>query len=79
MIDLADFEQVAAPVARPANSLSVVDYGADPSGVADSSSAFDAAVAAGASQARVVWVPPGTFKVTRHVIPDNVTVRGAGP
>ncbi|MDP9394489.1 MAG: glycoside hydrolase family 55 protein [Actinomycetota bacterium] len=37
----------------------MVDYGADPTGAADSSNAFDAAVAAGRSQGRVVWIPQG--------------------
>ncbi|HEY0638006.1 MAG TPA: discoidin domain-containing protein, partial [Pseudonocardiaceae bacterium] len=79
VVDLADFEQVAAPLPRPANSVSVTEHGADPSGAADSSNAFDAAVAAGRAQGRVVWVPQGRFLVTRHVILDQVTVRGAGP
>ena len=79
IVDLADFEQVAAPKAPPANALSVVTHGADPTGAADSSAAFDAAVAAGRAQGRPVWVPTGTFKVTRHIILDQVTIRGAGP
>src|SRR5262245_28934718 len=43
VIDLADFEQVADPIAQPAGSASVVSFGADPTGVADSAAAFDAA------------------------------------
>ena len=78
-VDLADFEQVAAPLPRPAGSLSVVDYGADPTGATESANAFDAAIAAGRSQGKVVWIPEGTFTITRHVIVDNVTLRGAGP
>jgi hypothetical protein len=79
IVDLADFELVAAAKTAPTNAISVVSHGADPTGVADSSNAFDAAVAAGRSQARPVWVPTGTFKVTRHIILDQVTIRGAGP
>src|SRR5262249_29668893 len=43
-IDLADFEQVAPPLAQPANSVSVTSFGADPTGAGDSTSAFNSAV-----------------------------------
>ncbi|MEV0848087.1 discoidin domain-containing protein [Streptomyces sp. NPDC049954] len=79
VVDLADFEQVADPLARPAGSLSVVDYGADASGAGDSTSAFQKAVDAGAAQNKEVWIPSGTFKLTDHVVVDKVTLRGAGP
>ncbi|SDY25132.1 Pectate lyase superfamily protein [Micromonospora pattaloongensis] len=78
-IDLADFELVGAPIAQPANSISVVSHGADPSGAADSTAAIQAAANAGASQGREVWIPQGRFKVTGHIIVDRVTLRGAGP
>ena len=78
-VDLADFENVAAPAAQPANSVSVTSYGADPTGAGDAGPAFDQAVAAARSSGRTVWIPAGTFTVNRHVILDNVTVRGAGP
>jgi hypothetical protein len=78
-IDTADFEQVPAPLPQPSGSLSVTSYGADPTGTADSSGAFDAAVAAASAQGRVLWVPPGTYTITRHMIVDKVTIRGAGP
>lgn len=78
VVDLADFEQTA-PVARPAGSLSVTDYGADPGGAADSTAAFQRAVDAGREQGKEVWIPQGTFKLTDHVVVDRVTLRGAGP
>src|SRR5260221_6445408 len=77
-IDLADFEEVAPPVVQPADSLSIADYGADPSGVQDSTQAMNKAIAAAKSQDKTVWIPGGTFTITSHVIVDNVTVRGAG-
>ncbi|HEY0192861.1 MAG TPA: choice-of-anchor D domain-containing protein [Kofleriaceae bacterium] len=77
VIDLADFEQVANPNTQPAGSASVVSFGADPTGVADSGPAFDAAIAA--NHGKTVWIPPGTYNVTRHIIVDNVTLAGAGP
>ncbi|WP_330333078.1 discoidin domain-containing protein [Streptomyces sp. NBC_00536] len=79
VVDLADFEQVADPAARPAGSLSVTDFGADPNGSADSTAAFQQAVDAGAAQSKEVWIPQGTFKLTDHVVVDKVTLRGAGP
>lgn len=78
-VDLADFENVAAPAAQPANSVSVTSYGADPTGAGDAGPAFDQAVTAARSSGRTVWIPAGTFTVNRHVVLDNVTVRGAGP
>lgn len=79
IIDLADFEQVAAPIARPAGALSVTDYGADPTGGQDSTAAFQQAVDDGSSQGKDVYIPEGRFKLTDHVVVDRVTLRGAGP
>jgi hypothetical protein len=78
-LDTADFEPVPAAIAQPAGSLSVLDYGADGTGAADSGSAFDAAVAAASAQGKVLYVPQGTYTVNRHIIVNNVTMRGAGP
>lgn len=77
-VDLADFELVEAPMKAPRGSLSVIDYGADRSGIQDSSDAIQAAFDAAKGTGRTVWIPEGTFKVTRHLIVDKVTVRGAG-
>jgi hypothetical protein len=76
-IDFADFEQVAAPIAQPGGSVSVTSYGADAGGANDSTSAFNQAIAA-AGAGGTVWIPQGTFKVTQHIIVNNVTVTGAG-
>jgi hypothetical protein len=78
-IDLVDFEDVAPPRTQPPGSLSVTAFGADATGVRDSSSAFRAALAAGAGQGRAVWIPPGTFQVNKHlVVASNTTLTGAG-
>ncbi len=79
VIDLADFENVAGPVAQPRNSLSVINFGADPTGRKDSSTAIQAAIDRASKMGKTVWIPRGTFTVTRHLIVDQVTVRGAGP
>ncbi|MGW2594036.1 discoidin domain-containing protein [Streptomyces sp. NPDC001515] len=79
-IDLADFEKVADPVARPSGALDVVaDFGADPTGAADSTARIQAAVDAGRTQGREVYIPRGTFQVRDHIVVDKVTLRGAGP
>jgi F5/8 type C domain/Pectate lyase superfamily protein/Abnormal spindle-like microcephaly-assoc'd, ASPM-SPD-2-Hydin len=76
-INLADFENVAAPLAQPSGSVSVVSNGADPTGVNDSTSAFNAAITA-AGSGGTVWIPPGTYNIPGHIIVNNVTVEGAG-
>ncbi|TWJ28948.1 pectate lyase-like protein [Micromonospora sagamiensis] len=79
-VDLADFELVGAPIAKPAGVLDVVtDFGADPTGATDSTAKFQAAVDAGKAQGRAVWIPAGTFTLWDHVVVDGVTLRGAGP
>jgi hypothetical protein len=79
IVDLADFEQVGPPLTSPAGALSVVDFGADPSGAKDSGDAIQAAIDAGATQHKPVWIPAGTFVVNRHLQVDGVTLQGAGP
>jgi F5/8 type C domain/Abnormal spindle-like microcephaly-assoc'd, ASPM-SPD-2-Hydin len=76
-IDLADFEQVGAALTQPAGSVSVISEGADASGVADSTSAFNAAIAA-AGSGGTVWIPPGTYNIPGHIMVNNVTIAGAG-
>ncbi|WP_078857021.1 glycosyl hydrolase family 28-related protein [Streptomyces sp. NBRC 109706] len=79
-IDLADFEVVAAPIARPSGAIDVVaDFGADPTGAEDATALIQAAVDAGAAEGREVYLPEGTFQVRDHIIVDRVTLRGAGP
>ena len=76
-IDFADFENVGAALTQPAGSVSVTSEGADATGVADSTAAFNAAIAA-AGAGGTVWIPPGTFKIPGHISVNNVTIEGAG-
>ena len=76
-INLADFENVAAAATQPSGSVSVVSEGADPTGVNDSTTAFNNAIAA-AGAGGTVWIPPGTYNIPGHIIVNNVTVEGAG-
>jgi len=78
IIDLADFQQVEDPAPQPDNSVSVTDFGADPSGVRDSANAFDLAIQSAKASAKTVYIPAGTFEVSRHIVVDGVTVEGAG-
>jgi hypothetical protein len=78
-VDLADFENVAAPIGQPSGSLSVDSYGAAKNSATDSTAAFQAAVDAGKAQGKVVYIPQGTYTLYGHVIVDGVTLAGAGP
>ncbi|MFE2044414.1 glycosyl hydrolase family 28-related protein [Streptomyces sp. NPDC059477] len=82
-VDSIDLEQVGAAVARPANSLSVVDYGADPGFTTDSTVAIQNTVNAARTQGKTVWIPAGKY-LTNSLVGSKpldftgVTVRGAG-
>ena len=79
-IDLIDFEQVAPASEMPSGYLSLTtDFGADPSGVQDSTAAFQNALDASSSQRRGLWIPPGEYKISTWLqVRDNVTLKGAG-
>jgi hypothetical protein len=76
-IDFADFEQVGAALTQPAGSVSVTSEGADATGTADSTSAFNAAITA-AGAGGTVWIPPGTYNIPGHISVNNITIAGAG-
>ncbi|MER7004353.1 choice-of-anchor D domain-containing protein [Dactylosporangium sp. NPDC000555] len=86
-IDFADFENVGPALSQPSGSVSVTSKGADPSGAADSTAAFNSAIAA-AGPGGTVWIPEGTFRIPgsnpgcgmscSHIIVNNVTIKGAG-
>ncbi|MGW2230669.1 discoidin domain-containing protein [Streptomyces formicae] len=78
-VDVADFEQVGAPTAKPSGAISVVDKGADPTGQRDSTGAFRDAIAAAKGSGGTVWIPAGEFTVGSELSGvENVTVQGAG-
>ena len=78
VIDLVDTELVAKPVNKPANALSVLDFGADPTGATDAAPAIEAAMAAAKAKGKTVFIPKGTYQVNRHIVVDDVTIQGAG-
>ncbi len=77
-INVADFEEVAPPAPQPRGSISVLSYGADPTGQTDSTTAIQNAINAGSAQGKAVYIPAGNFLVTAHLIVNNVTLTGAG-
>ena len=77
-INVADFEQVAPPAPQPKGSISVLSYGADPTGQKDSTTAIQNAINAGSAEGKAVYIPAGNFTVTSHLIVNNVTLTGAG-
>jgi hypothetical protein len=80
-IDLMDFEQVPAALGQPAGSLSIVGapYNADPTGVNDSATAIINAVNDGIAQHKTVWIPQGTFALSKQISAvHDITIQGAG-
>ncbi|HET9173126.1 MAG TPA: discoidin domain-containing protein [Actinospica sp.] len=77
-IDVADFYNVAAAATQPANTVSVVSEGADPTGAADATNAFNSAISAANAAGEAVWIPSGTFSVSGHLNITNGTIEGAG-
>ncbi len=77
-IDLADFELVPPPPASPEGALSLLDFGADPTGTRESGDALRRAVVAAREAGKPLWIPPGNFQVTGHIQVDRVTIAGAG-
>ncbi|TCC53294.1 mycodextranase [Kribbella capetownensis] len=78
VVDLADFELVKAPLKQPPRSLSVRLFGADPTGRYDAAPAIERSIALAKRLGLSVFIPPGTYQVNRHIVVDQVTVRGAG-
>jgi len=77
-INVADFQEVAPPAPQPRGSVSVLSYGADPTGQTDSTTAIQNAIDAGSAEGKAVYIPPGNYTVTAHLIVNNVTLTGAG-
>jgi fibronectin type 3 domain-containing protein len=82
-IDVVDFENVGAPLSQPANSLSILSYGAvsnNPS--VDNTTAINNCFSAAQSQGMIAWIPPGTFYISAingGLQASGITIEGAGP
>ena len=81
-IDVIDLETPPPPLAQPANSLSIMSYGAASNNPSfDNSTALQNCFNAGQSQGKIVWIPPGNFYISAGgaLEPRSVTIQGAGP
>jgi F5/8 type C domain/Right handed beta helix region len=76
-IDCIDLENVVAPLTQPANSLSILAYGAA-TNAADNSVAIQNCINAAQTQGESVWIPPGTFNITNKLTVTGITLAGAG-
>ena len=77
VIDLIDSELVGPPRVRLV-AANVLAFGADPAGRRDSAAAIDRAIAFAKRHHLSVYIPPGVYRVDRHIIVDDVTIEGAG-
>ena len=77
VIDLIDTELVGRPHVRLA-AANVLLFGADPTGRKDAAPAIERAIAAAKRLKLRVYIPPGTYRVDRHIVVDDVTIEGAG-
>ena len=71
VLDLVDLEKVAPPLPTPANSLSVMDFGAGGKGETDDTEALRNCVAAAREQKKTVWVPAGTYKLAGDILCES--------
>jgi hypothetical protein len=80
-IDLVDLEQAPPPLPAPAAGtfLSVADFGANGADEADDSDAILACIKAADEQDKIVWIPAGTYRQTKHfALKGPITIKGAG-
>jgi hypothetical protein len=87
IIDLADFENIGAPIAKPFDFLSIADYGATADDASDDGPAVQTAIDAAKAQGKGLWIPRGTFEIRFDAVTDvdkknlrvnGITLRGAG-
>jgi hypothetical protein len=79
-VDLIDLENAPAPLPAPRRALSILDFGADPSGRSDATGALRTCIEAARAEGRPVWVPAGDYRITGEIlVPSNVAIQGAGP
>lgn len=81
-LDVVDLENPPGPSAQPANSLSIVTYGAVADNAAvDSEAAIQNCINAAQAQGKSVWIPQGTFYLsnqTPSLSANGITIEGAG-
>ncbi|MER6672658.1 glycosyl hydrolase family 28-related protein [Streptomyces sp. NPDC000983] len=77
VVDLLD-SQLVKPAYVDPRGIDVRRFGADPTGRRDAAPAIERTVEVARRTGRAVYLPAGTFSVSRHIVVDDVTVKGAG-
>lgn len=82
-IDVIDLETPPAPLAQPANSLSILNYGAVSNSLSvDNTAAINNCFSAAQAQGKMAYIPPGIFcfsAVNGGLKASGITIAGAGP
>lgn len=78
-IDFILLENVGPALTQPANTLSVITYGATPNDLTDDTQAFKNCIAACQSQKKGMWIPAGNFYNGGSIInATGINIYGAG-
>jgi hypothetical protein len=78
VVDLVDMEEVLAPIAQPANSISITTCGATANDGTDDGAAILNCMNQASKQGKIAWIPEGTFNNAGTSLAVNVAVQGAG-
>ena len=79
LIDFIELEPVPPPLARPAGSMCLTEFGAMADDEGNDDEAFVRATIAARDQKRTLWIPAGTFILNGGVKGlGDVTIQGAG-
>jgi hypothetical protein len=81
VINTADFQKVGAPIAQPAGgyiNVTQAPYNVDDTGATDVTTALQNAINTASAAGEGVYLPQGTYTISRPLSVDNVKVLGAG-
>jgi hypothetical protein len=81
VINTADFERVAAPIAEPASgfiNVTQAPYDVDNTGATDVTTALQDAINTASAAGEGVYLPQGTYTISQPLNVDKVTIEGAG-
>jgi hypothetical protein len=77
VVDFIELEDVPPPLPRPQGSISLSDFLIE--GTGDLSDAFRSAVTAAREQNRILWIPPGTYRLEEGPFSlGGLRIQGAG-
>ncbi|MEQ8239868.1 MAG: family 16 glycosylhydrolase [Cyclobacteriaceae bacterium] len=79
-IDFMEIEEVEAAISKPTGYISVTDHGAVANDGIDDHAAFVSAMGQAASSNSGIYIPAGTFNLSKkwHLWPSNISITGAG-